>query len=354
MEAEKAILAEKRALMEADKERLEEQSKTLQLEITLKSLKSDETSMSDSVPAKFSDKWGKTKPNFLSFSESDVGKFFVAFEKVAHQLAWPKELWAVLVQSAFSGKAQVVYAALSAEDSSDYDIVKKMVLNAYQLIPEAYRQKFRSWRKMFNQTFVEWAGQKAVKLDEWLAAEEATTFAELRELVLLEDFKNNIPKDVRIHIEEFNIDNVNEAAKAADRFVLSHKHYGKKKTHWEAGVEKVEVIKGRESPSSPSRGARQARDIVCYKCGKKGHVKSHCPEVTKSVKPVMLMDCRSVPPVSSSEGEVSGSMPYGKEFEDFVFRGIVKVGSEATDGNIVALLRDTGSCQSCILETSLP
>ncbi|XP_068208700.1 uncharacterized protein [Palaemon carinicauda] len=47
-------------------------------------------------------------------------------------------------------------------------------------------------------------------------------------------------------------------------------------------------------------------------------------------------------------------MPYGKEFEDFVFRGIVKVGSEATDGNIVALLRDTGSSQSCILETSLP
>ncbi|XP_068208702.1 uncharacterized protein [Palaemon carinicauda] len=208
---------------------------------------------------------------------------------------------------------------------------------------------------MFNQTFVEWAGQKAVKLDEWLAAEEATTFAELQELFLLEDFKNNIPKDVRIHIDEFNIDNVNEAAKAADRFVLSHKHYGKKKTHWEAGVEKVEVIKGRESPSSPSRGARQARDIVCYKCGKKGHVKPHCPEVSKSVKPVMLMDCRSVPPVSSSlEGEVSGSMPYGKEFEDFVFRGIVKVGSEATDGNIVALLRDTGSSQSCILETSLP
>ncbi|XP_068215900.1 uncharacterized protein [Palaemon carinicauda] len=346
MEAEKAILAEKRALMEADKERLE-------LEISLKSSKSDETSMSASVPAKFSDKWGtKLIPKF---SESDVGKFFVAFEKVAHQLAWPKELWAVLVQSAFSGKAQVVYAALSAEDSGDYDIVKKMVLNAYQLIPEAYRQKFRSWSKMFNQTFVEWAGQKAVKLDEWLAAEEASTFAELRELVLLEDFKNNIPKGVRIHIEEFNIDNVNEAAKAADRFVLSHKHYGKKKTHWEAGVEKVEVIKGRESPSSPSRGARQARDIVCYKCGKKGHVKSHCPEVTKSVKPVMLMDCRSVPPVSSSlEGEVSGSMPYGKEFEDFVFRGIVKVGSEATDGNIVALLRDTGSCQSCILETSPP
>ncbi|XP_068250710.1 uncharacterized protein [Palaemon carinicauda] len=257
MEAEKAILAEKRALMEADKERLE-------LEITLKSSKSDETSMSASVPAKFSDKWGtKLIPKF---SKSDVGKFFIAFEKVAHQFAWPKELWAVLVQSAFSGKAQVVYAALSAEDSSDYDIVKKMILNAYQLIPEAYRQKFRSWRKMFNQTFVEWEGQKAVKLDEWLAAEEATTFAELRELVLLEDFKNNIPKDVRIHIEEFNIDNVNEAAKAADRFVLSHKHYGKKKTHWEAGEGKVEVIKGRESPSSPSRGARQARDIVCYKC----------------------------------------------------------------------------------------
>ncbi len=51
-------------------------------------------------------------------------------------------------------------SALSTEDSLDYDTVKAAVLRAYELVPEAYRQRFRSCSKSAKQTFVEFASKK--------------------------------------------------------------------------------------------------------------------------------------------------------------------------------------------------
>ena len=82
------------------------------------------------------------------FSEQEVENYFVSFEKVATSLQWPKEYWSLLLQSVLVGKAQRVYSSLSVERSSDYEVVKEAVLTAYELLPEAYRQKFQSlkWR----------------------------------------------------------------------------------------------------------------------------------------------------------------------------------------------------------------
>ncbi|KAJ8022637.1 Stress response protein nst1 [Holothuria leucospilota] len=81
------------------------------------------------------------------FQEDNVEKFFNHFEKLGEQLKWPRDKWSILIQSNFTGKAQEVYSALSIEDSMDYDKVKKAILQAYELVPEAYRQKFRKYRK---------------------------------------------------------------------------------------------------------------------------------------------------------------------------------------------------------------
>ena len=41
------------------------------------------------------------------------------------------------------GKARKIYSALPVEQSSRYSVVKEHILKAYELFPEAYRQKFR-------------------------------------------------------------------------------------------------------------------------------------------------------------------------------------------------------------------
>lgn len=76
-----------------------------------------------------------------------MDKYFLHFEKVASSLAWPKEVWTLLLQSALLGKAGEAYSALSVDQSSDYEMVKSAVLKAYELVPEAYRQKFRNSKK---------------------------------------------------------------------------------------------------------------------------------------------------------------------------------------------------------------
>ena len=71
------------------------------------------------------------------FSEKDVEKYFSHFERVATSLCWPKEIWTTLVQCVLVGRAQDVYASLSAEQSTSYDEVKTAILRAYELVPEA-------------------------------------------------------------------------------------------------------------------------------------------------------------------------------------------------------------------------
>ncbi len=87
-------------------------------------------------------------------------------------------------------------------ESLDYDTVKAAVLRAYELVPEAYRQKFRAWLKQAKQTNVEFAREKKNLFEKWCLASKVTTYEELQELILLEDFKTCVPENVVVYLNE--------------------------------------------------------------------------------------------------------------------------------------------------------
>ena len=101
------------------------------------------------------------------FQEKEVDKYFAHFEKVADSLNWPKESWVLLLQSVLVGKAQEIYGSLSVEQSSNYEHVKEAILKAYELVPEAYRQKFRNYLKYDSKTHVEFAREKENLFNGW-------------------------------------------------------------------------------------------------------------------------------------------------------------------------------------------
>ena len=86
------------------------------------------------------------------FQEKEVDKYFAHFEKVADSLNWPEESSVLLLQSVLLGKAQEIYGSLSVEQSSNYEHVKEAILKAYELVPEAYRQKFNNYLKYDSKT----------------------------------------------------------------------------------------------------------------------------------------------------------------------------------------------------------
>ena len=62
-----------------------------------------------------------TSDSLLHFKKKN--KYFLHFEKVAENLKWPKEHWALLLLSVVIGTAREIYARLFLEQNSDYDKV---------------------------------------------------------------------------------------------------------------------------------------------------------------------------------------------------------------------------------------
>lgn len=79
-------------------------------------------------------------------------------------LEWPWDIWSLVLQCRLVGIAQEVCATLTIDQSLHYDIVRATELCAYELVPEAYKQRFHQSQKAANQTFVESTHEKSAFL----------------------------------------------------------------------------------------------------------------------------------------------------------------------------------------------
>ena len=158
------------------------------------------------------------------FQEKEVDKYFLHFEKVAENLKWPKEHWTLLLQSVIIGKAREIYTQLTVQQSSSYDTVKDLIFKAYELVPEAYRQKFRNCKKANEQTHVEFARTKEQLFDRWCSSKKiGSNHEKLRQLMLVEEFKRCINSDIKSFLDEKQVETLEAAARLADDYALTHK-----------------------------------------------------------------------------------------------------------------------------------
>ncbi|KAL1275958.1 hypothetical protein QQF64_035581 [Cirrhinus molitorella] len=287
------------------------------------------------------------------FRESEVDSYFVAFERVAAKLKWPRDMWALLLQCNLFGKAQEVCAALPIEDSLNYDTVKLAVLRAYELVPEAYRQKFRACSKTAKQTFVEFAREKKALFEKWCLSTKIATLEDLQELILLEDFKNCLPENIVVYLNEQKVSKLSDAAILADEFVLTHKTV----------FSPVRVSKvlpafdiGKTYANGSSRSVSEMKNAskrpdkkrVCFYCLDPGHIISNCKAWQQKAagKPKGV--------AFSSVSEPLSSQSNSSVFNSFLQTCTVALTDDGSDPRPIVMLRDTGSAQSIILESTLP
>lgn len=119
--------------------------------------------------------------------------------------------------------AQEAYSSLSFTDSQNDLLVKSAVLNAYELDPEAYSPRFRTWRKTEKQTHLEFARDLTAHFTPWCSALQIESFQDLCDLIVLEQFKNSLHENIATHICDHNVRTAMEAAALADSYVLTHK-----------------------------------------------------------------------------------------------------------------------------------
>ena len=224
------------------------------------------------------------------FQEKEVDKYFAHFEKVADSLNWPKESWVLLLQSVLVGKAQEIYGSLSVEQSSNYEHVKEAILKAYELVPEAYRQKFRNYLKYDSKTHVEFAREKENLFNRWCHSKEiGQDFKKLKQMVLLEEFKDKVRPDIRSHLDEQKVEELEKAAVMADDYALTHKMSSKsgnpqqKRYHgsgYRENISRNMDDRKRQGKSTENVGlvskVEPLKPISCGHCGKPGHIITNC------------------------------------------------------------------------------
>ncbi len=293
------------------------------------------------------------------FRESEVDAYFIAFERIAAKLNWPRDMWALMMQCSLVGKAQEVCSALPIDDSLNYDVVKAAVLRVYELVPEAYRQKFRNYTKSMKQSFVGFARDKKMLLERWCAASKTTTFDQLQELFLLEDFKNCLPGNLVTYLNEQKVNSLSAAAVLADEYMLTHKTAFSSVPGQNYSMS---MFSNNEKPlfshsmRPVARFAEQGKNSenkrVCFYCLDPGHLIADCKVWKKknmAVKPKSVANivCEPMGNVErQSFSDVSAFTP-------FVFKGEVAISPDSTVRSI-SILRDTGAAQSFILEGALP
>ena len=321
--------------MELEKAKIQQETRLREVDLAIRGRKGSHDSFEVTKQARLVPK----------FEEANVDGYFAHFERTALNLGWPKECWSMLLQTVLTGKAQRAYATLPTENCADYDLVKAAVLKIFELVPEAYRQKFRTQRKTENQSYVEFLREKENALDKWCDSKRIDGDAEkLRQLILAEEFLNCVPEEVRVHLSERKTDVTYEMAALADEYILTHRKT-KEKTYTGNRVKfKAELSpKGRPKEENRRTFQSSSRTVVCYKCGKAGHIAIRC-QLGKGPERNQTQPRKPQGAVTTTRGNQS--------YRPWTKKGMIR---GPHGGPVkVSILRDTGASQSLLLRNKLP
>lgn len=312
--------------------------------------------VSESVPVSSSIHFDVAKNIAIvpSFREREVEAYFQVFERITSALKWPTEVWALMLQCKLVSKLQEVCASLSLEESVQYDAVKTAILRAYELVPEHYRQRFRTTKKPASQTYFEFAHEKGILFDRWIKACKVTDYNSLRELMLIEEFKNCVPERTALYLNEQKVSAVQQAAVLADEYALMHKTVFVKPSSDCGGLvqkdnENISDFKNKSVPLS-SKTRKE-----CSYCHKLGHIMTECHVLKRKHKQhessfqprgtVLVKTLSSPLSISPTAPDVC--------FRPFVFDGFMSLNEGVDNRKPVRILRDTGGSQSFILLDTL-
>ena len=111
------------------------------------------------------------------------------------------------MQSVIIGKAHEIYTQLSLKQSSNYDLVKELILKGYELVPGANMQKFRDCRNEHDQTQVIFARTKEQLSNRSCSSKKVgSDHAKLRQIMLVEEFKRCINFDGNAFLDEKEVE----------------------------------------------------------------------------------------------------------------------------------------------------
>ena len=170
----------------------------------------------------------------------------------------------------------------------------KAILKAYELVPDAYKQKLRNYLKYDSKALVEFAREKENLIFNrgYHSKEVGQDFEKLKQMVLLEEFKDKVWPDIRSHLEEQKVEELEKAAVMADDCALTHKMSSKSgnlqhKRYYGSG-NRENISRNMDDRNRQGKSTENVslvsqvgplKPISCGHCGKLGHTITNCSKL---------------------------------------------------------------------------
>ncbi|KAF7661622.1 hypothetical protein LDENG_00257520, partial [Lucifuga dentata] len=193
-----------------------------------------------------------------------------------------------------------------------------------------------------------------VLFDKWCQASKANTFKDLRELILLEEFKKKcLPDRIVVYLNEQKVTTLEKAAVCADEYNLTHKGtfnvtVSRNSNHGLTSKNRSPKPVRKSPPTASSCESRK-----CFYCHEPGHLIAACPLLkrksqhnqhqTKSSKAPAGVGLIKTTPPSENFTEPDCEAETDPLYQPFISKGYVSLTGEEKDKVPITILRDTGA-----------
>ncbi|KAL8582543.1 hypothetical protein ACOMHN_046264 [Nucella lapillus] len=197
-----AAMENRKIEAEMEKLRLETSLREKELEIRRVAIESEDSDAPSSIPGHHRPNHAP-RPQLPKFSEGSdsMDAYISRFEVFARSQGWPEREWAMILSALLTGKALNIFSTLPAVQQSDFDCLKKALLQGFDLTEEAFRKKFRSVRLQAGETYIQFGARLEHYFQKWLELSgTGEEFLELKELILREQVLTGCGPELTIHL----------------------------------------------------------------------------------------------------------------------------------------------------------
>ena len=211
-------------------------------------------------------------PELPTYDEGrdSISAYLERFERFARIQKWETGMWAIILSALLTGRALEIYARLPVSEAANYSTVKAALLKGYNQTESGFRVRFRDSKPEKAESPTQFVTRLTGYLDKWIEMAEVTDYQGFRCLIIREQFLNQCPKELAIHLKERAFVSMEELCKQAERFLEAR---GQVLSTITENKDKANTYRGQEK-NTTSELMQQRRE--CYNCGRLGHTKAGC------------------------------------------------------------------------------
>ncbi|XP_063954898.1 uncharacterized protein LOC129282954 isoform X2 [Lytechinus pictus] len=276
----------------------------------------------------------KLKVGKFDESTDSFDSYITKFELLMDSQNVPKQVRCLHLISNLTGKSLDVVNRMNSTDRTDYDRVKRELMEYFHLTENGYRKKFRSVRPNREERPKQFAVRMKGYFDKWLDLSGVGDYDSLVDLVVREQFLDCCPREVVGFLKERNCGKLHEMVECAEIYVHAHglhtfighrndkfnpknqnqrqnqnqkqklsQIHNTKSVLGPQADRKPKYASSTKNSTKPSYGNSGTKN-GCYMCGSPNHLKWNCPmkPIVHSAQAMSVEDT----PLDSVRSENSG------------------------------------------------